>query len=175
MGRFFDCIAALVLRRTHISYDAQAAIELEAMVDVSITDYYNYAITERDTDCSFLLGYKSILIGVLEDIKKCQPISFISTKFHNTICNATIACAINLRKKYNNNHVVLSGGVFENSYLLKNINLGLKQSGFQVFFNKKVPCNDGGLSFGQGCVAASILEEGAYVSRNSNNDNFNTR
>lgn len=174
MGRFFDCIAALVLRRTHISYDAQAAIELENIVDAKIMDYYYFSIDESDKDGSFILGYKSILIGVIEDLRKCQPISLISAKFHNTICKATVACAIRIREKYKMNDIVLSGGVFENSYLLKNINLGLKESGFHVFFNKKVPLNDGGLSFGQASAAVSILEEGTYVSGNSYKANFNT-
>lgn len=174
MGRFFDCIAAIVLRRTHISYDAQAAIELESIVDATITDYYDFSIDESDKDGSFILGYKGILTGVLVDLKKCLPISLISAKFHNTICKATIACATSIKEKYKIDDVVLSGGVFENSYLMKNITLGLKESGFHVFFNKKVPLNDGGLSFGQAAAAVSILEEGAYVSGNSYKDNFNT-
>uniref|UniRef100_UPI002714B986 Kae1-like domain-containing protein n=1 Tax=Anaerotignum sp. TaxID=2039241 RepID=UPI002714B986 len=166
MGRFFDCVAALTLQRNHISYEAQAAIELENMVDITITDEYPFSIFE-ETD-SFILGYESILKGVLADLESQQPISVISTKFHNTICKATVACACKIREKYNVNHVFLSGGVFENSFVLKKIVLGLKETDFHVFFNKKVPLNDGGLSFGQASVAASILEEGAYVSGNSN-------
>lgn len=174
MGRFFDCIAVILLRCTHISYDAQAAIELESIVDATIADYYDFFLNESDEDGAFILGYKSILISILEDLKKGLPSSLISAKFHNTICKATIACANSIKEKYKINDVVLSGGVFENSYLFKNINLGLKEAGFHVFFNKKVPLNDGGLSFGQASSAVSILEEGAYVSGNSYKDNFNT-
>lgn len=174
MGRLFDCIGALVLRRMHISYSAQAAIELESIVDVTVTDYYKFTINESDTDGNLILGYKSILLGVLEDLKKCQPISHISAKFHNTICNATIACVIRLREKYKINCVVLSGGVFENLYLMKNLISGLKTADFLIYVNKKVPLNDGGLSFGQASVATSILEEGAYVSSNSDKNNFDT-
>ena len=173
MGRFFDCIATILLRCTHISYDAQAAIELESIVDAKITDFYNFSIDKSNKD-AFILGYKGILTSVLEDLKKGLHISLISVKFHNTICKATIECANSIKEKYKINDVVLSGGVFENSYLLKNINLGLKELGFNVFFNKKVPLNDGGLSFGQASAAVSILEEEDYVSGNSYKDNFNT-
>lgn len=173
IGRLFDCIASLILHRSHISYEAQAAIELESVVDATINDNYNYSLFEME-DGTLILGYKSILKGVLEDLKNTQPISVISTKFHNTICKATVECSMNIREKYNFNHVFLSGGVFENLYLLKKIMLGLKKSGFHVFFNKKVPLNDGGLSFGQASVAVSILEEGAYVPSNSYKDNFST-
>lgn len=162
MGRFFDCIAALTLQCSHISYEAQAAIELEAMVDATIIDEYYFSIDEME-DGTIILGYQSILKGVLEDLKNQQPSSVISTKFHNTICKATIAIACRIREKFHLDNVFLSGGVFENTYLLKNIVFWLKKAGFQVFFNKKVPLNDAGLSFGQASVAASILEEGAYV------------
>lgn len=173
MGRFFDCVAALILRRDYISYEAQGAIELENIVDITITKEYLFTIFEEDD--SFVLGYQSILKGVLEDLKNRQPISVISTKFHNTISKATVACACRIREKYNLNHVFLSGGVFENSYLLKKIVCGLKESDFHVYFNKKVPLNDGGLSFGQASVAASILKEGAYVPGNSYEDHLSSR
>ncbi|WMI79980.1 carbamoyltransferase HypF [Anaerotignum sp. MB30-C6] len=166
MGRLFDCIAALTLQRSRISYEAQAAMELESVVDATITDEYCFSIFEGD-DGTFIMGYQSILMGVLQDIKNQQPISVISTKFHNTICKATIACACKIRDKFDLNYIFLSGGVFENSYLLKNMVFGLEQWGFHVFFNKKTPLNDGGLSFGQASVAASILEGGDYVSGSS--------
>lgn len=164
MGRLYDCIAALVLHRTHISYDAQGAIELESIVDDKIDDYYNYSIFESTVEGAFILSYKSILKGVLADLKEEKPTAYISTKFHNSICRATVDCAIKIRGKNNVNQVVLSGGVFENSYLLKNIQKGLKESGFIVYYNRRVPINDGGLSFGQAAAAVSILEEVAYVS-----------
>ncbi|MDD4493549.1 MAG: carbamoyltransferase HypF [Eubacteriales bacterium] len=163
MGRLFDCVAALVLHRTYISYDAQAAIELESIIDDTITEHYNYIIYESDAHGAFILGFENIIKGVLTDIKDEKPTALISTKFHNTICKATVACAIKLREKYKLNTVVLSGGVFENSYLLKIMRKELMESGFNVYHNKNVPLNDGGLSFGQAAVAASILEGKAYV------------
>lgn len=170
MGRLFDCVAALLLGCSHISYEAQVAIELESLVDDSITEAYSFIITERAE--VFILGYQSILEGVLEDFRKHEPISVISAKFHNTISRATIEIACKIREKYLLDNVFLGGGVFENTYLLKNIIFELKERNFQVFYNEKVPGNDGGLSFGQAAVAASILEERAYVSGSSNENYF---
>ncbi len=170
MGRFFDCVSALTLQRSHSSYEAQAAIELESVVDETVTEEYDFSIFEGAN--AFILGYQTILQGVLEDLKNQQPIIVISTKFHNTISKATVTCACRIREKAHLDNVFLSGGVFENTYLLKKIVFGLEKCGFHVFYNKKVPPNDGGLSFGQASVAAAILEEGAYVSGNSYEDYF---
>lgn len=170
MGRLFDCVAALLLGCSHISYEAQAAIELESLVDDSITETYSFTITERAG--VFILGYQRILEGVLEDFRNHQPISVISSKFHNTISKATIECACRIREKYLLDNVFLGGGVFENTFLLKNVVSGLRKLGFHVYYNQKVPRNDGGLSFGQAAVAASILEERAYVSGSSNENYF---
>lgn len=63
-------------------------------------------------------------------------------------------------------------GVLENMYLFKTVSLGLKNQGFNVFFNKKSPLNDGGLSFGQASVAAAVLEGRVYVSGNTNKNYF---
>ncbi len=171
MGRLFDCVAALVLHCNHISYDAQAAIELESVVDETISDYYNYIIYESDEESVFILGFENIIKEIMIDIKGGKQIALISTKFHNTICKAAVTCVTKLRVKYEINDVVLSGGVFENSYLFKTLRNELIKSGFHVYYNKQIPLNDGGLSFGQAAAAASILEERAYVSRSSGEDN----
>jgi len=172
MGRLFDCIAALVLHRTHITYDAQAAIELESILDATVTDKYDFSIKESAIDGTLIISYKQIIEGVLTDINEGKATSYISTKFHNTIYKATIVCVIKLRKIYNINDVVLSGGVFENTYLLTITIEELKNQGFNVYYNKQVPLNDGGLSFGQAAVAASILEEEENVPGSTCNDNI---
>lgn len=157
MGRLFDCVAAVLLQRTHITYDAQAAIELEAILDDSISDDYFCPVTLLKEKGPYQIEYKELLRGILADMQKGTPISVISTKFHNTICNTTVQLAVQLSKIYKVNTVVLSGGVFENTYLLKNILAGLKEYSFKVYINKQVPLNDGGLSFGQAAAAASII------------------
>ena len=159
MGRLFDCVAALVLGITQITYDAQAAIVFESILDSAVTDRYTYTLSEREADGVFIIGYGDIIKGVLYDMSNCLLPSYISAKFHNSICEVTVDCVSKISKKNNIHDVVLSGGVFENTYLLTNIVNGLKKQSLNVYFNKKVPINDGGLSFGQAAAAAEIIKE----------------
>jgi hydrogenase maturation protein HypF len=158
MGRFFDCIAAILKIRTHITYDAQGAIELESLIEPFIKD--SYPFTFKESKNCFQIDYKEILNGLLEDLKNMLPLSYISAKFHNSICNLTVASICKLEKIYGLKDVVLSGGVFENRYLLENIYYQLKHKGFNVFFNKQIPINDSGISFGQMAIVEQLLQEG---------------
>lgn len=165
MGRFFDCVAALCGFQTQITYDAQAAIELESIIDKEIYDFYKYSII--DTEDGFVLGYEDILKDILRDIRKQQPKSIISTKFHNTLIEATAECVCKIREETGIKDVVLSGGVFENTYLLERLASKLRNLKFNVYYNRLTPSNDGGISFGQAVTAGSILKENYYVSCSS--------
>lgn len=156
LGRLFDCAAALVLKRMHITYDAQAAIELESVIEPDVTDLYPYSIDEEEEKLE--IGYEEILSDILRDMKDGMTASYISAKFHNAVCEATIDCVCRIRSKYGINDVVLSGGVFENTYLLKTMKRGLKERGFNTYNNMKIPINDGGIAFGQAVTAAHILK-----------------
>lgn len=171
MGRFFDCIATLVFQITKVTYDAQAAIVLENIIDNTVTDMYDYSMNNIDE--RLILDFNNILQGVISDLHNCKPASYISAKFHNTISDATISCVKKIKEKYNINDVVLSGGVFENHYLLSKIYNELRSQGFNVYYNKLVPTNDGGLSFGQAAATVSMLEEDGYVSGCSSKDFIN--
>ncbi|HYE82160.1 MAG TPA: hypothetical protein VEG39_08335 [Clostridia bacterium] len=165
MGRLFDCVSALVMRRTHITYDAQAAIELERAIEPDVTDFYSYSIDEKEEKLE--IGYEEILSGILRDVKDEKTASYISAKFHNTVCEATIEGVCNIRNRCGINNIVLSGGVFENAYLLKNMKRGLKECGFNTYHNMNIPANDGGIAFGQVVAAAQMAKEGNYVSGSS--------
>lgn len=157
MGRLFDCVAALCGFQSKISYDAQAAIELENLIGVKINDFYNYRISE--TLNGLILEYDEIIRGVLSDIKNHQPKSLISTKFHNTLIEATAEFVSKIRANTGLQDVVLSGGVFENTYILERLVCKLRDLEFNVFYNRLTPTNDGGISFGQVASACSFLEE----------------
>ncbi len=157
MGRLFDCIAALIGVRDRITYDAQAAIELEDMAEAGITSCYGYRINTNSEPWE--LDYRDILAGVLADLDCRVPASAISAKFHNTIAAAAADMVLRLREIHKVNDVVLSGGVFENRYLLEDLHRRLKDSGFSVFFNEQIPINDSGISVGQLVIADSILED----------------
>lgn len=157
IGRFFDCIAALIGVKNFITYDAEAAIALENIVDEAVEGYYKYKIKTEDN--IFIIGVKEIIYGVLCDIEDRVNKAVISSKFHNTISKLTCDLVFKLTKIYNISKVVLSGGVFENEHLLKAVYDELSQSGLKVFFNCKIPINDGGISFGQIAAAAAVIKK----------------
>ncbi len=168
IGRLFDCVSALVTKRMYITYDAQAAIELESIIELDATDFYPYSINEKKEKLE--IGYEEILLGILRDMKDGKTASYISAKFHNTVCEASVDCVCKIRDRCGINDIVLSGGVFENAYLLKNIKRQLKDYSFNVYNNMKIPINDAGISFGQVVVAAQMVKEGIYVHGSSGKD-----
>ncbi|MDD4503503.1 MAG: carbamoyltransferase HypF [Clostridiaceae bacterium] len=158
MGRLFDCVATITGIRQYITYDAQGAIELENIIDSTIgTTSYSYRINENNN--VFELDFADIITDLIRD-KKCNVLaSVMSTKFHNTISNASVDMILRLRNKYHINHVVLSGGVFENIYLLESIYKRLTNEGFNVFFNEQIPINDSGISAGQLAIVNEAIRE----------------
>lgn len=155
MGRFFDCVAAILDICHEITYGAQAAIELENIADTSIEDDYPFYIEEQQG--IYQIGYKSIILGVLRDKEKGLFSSIISAKFHNTIGNITIDLVSKISERYFMKDVVLSGGVFENNYLLLYVLKGLKERGLTVYYNHHVPTNDSGISVGQLAIVDAIV------------------
>jgi hydrogenase maturation protein HypF len=158
IGRLFDAVAALIGVRNYITYDGQAAIELENVIKEEIEDSYSWSIEE--VEGAFRIQYKSIFEGIINDLQSHEQVSKISAKFHNSLAEAACELVYRLREKEQINKVVLSGGVFENQYLFKKIYKDLVNKGFQVFYNKQIPINDGGLSFGQLHAASEIIKEG---------------
>lgn len=168
IGRLFDCVSALIMKRMHITYDAQAAIELESVIEPDVEDFYPYSINEKEEKLE--VGYEEIISSVLRDMKDGVTASYISAKFHNTVCEATIDCVCRIRNKCSIDGIVLGGGVFENAYLLKNMKRGLKERGFTTYHSMKIPMNDGGIAFGQAAAAAQMVKEESYVSGSSGKD-----
>ncbi len=156
LGRLYDGVCSILGLRQNINYDGQGAIELENIVEYNTLESYGYLIEKEE---GYIVDHTSIIIDILKDIKNGISISKISGKFHNTIVNITVEMACRLRKDYGINKVVLSGGVFENMYLLENIYELLKEKDFSVFFNESIPTNDSGISLGQIAVADAILSE----------------
>ncbi|MEW9125252.1 MAG: carbamoyltransferase HypF, partial [Thermotaleaceae bacterium] len=158
MGRLFDCVAALLNLRQRITYDAQAAIELENILDPSVKEYYSYHIGEENG--VYQIDYSSILMGILKDIENQVSPSSIAAKFHNALGNVTLEVISRIKERYQINRVVLSGGVFENNYLLTYIINGLTQRNCQIYYHRQVPTNDSGISVGQLGIAAAIEGKG---------------
>lgn len=162
MGRFFDGISSLIGVRDYITYEAEAAIELEnkiySLEDFEIKgDFYSYKIVKKGKcyKISFSKGVKEIL----KDRFSKVDMSLISLKFHNTIAQVTIDICKLIREKYMINEVALSGGVFQNTYLLTKIKNTLISENFKVHTQKNIPTNDGGLALGQLIIANELIEE----------------
>jgi hydrogenase maturation protein HypF len=156
MGRLFDCVSALLGLCSTITYDAQAAIRLEGIADKSVESCYEFYINEENGCLS--IDYSELLRHIIIDIKKGQKASVISGKFHNTIAAATAAVVREVSRIHGTTDVVLSGGCFENLLLLELMLRKLEHQGCKVYFNERLPCNDGGISFGQLAAADRMLK-----------------
>ena len=155
MGRLFDAISSLLSLRDEVHYEGQAAIELEMIADHEVREVYSFHI-QKD-ECPMAIDPVEIIRGVVSDLTKGISPSKISGKFHRTIACLIIETCEAIRSKEGLNRVVLSGGVFQNIFLLSLVTKELKRSGFEVYTHHLVPANDGGISLGQAVVCQMRL------------------
>ena len=149
MGRLFDAAAALAGIRQEVNYEGQAAIEFEALVDPEETGAYPFLIEEEKISTTPLWQ------AMLTDIYANTPQSIISARFHSGIAALSHRLCVALQNTTNCNTVALSGGVWQNKYLLTKTVALLRKDGFTVLLHKQVPTNDGGLALGQLMIAAN--------------------
>jgi len=157
MGRLFDAMANIIGIVDLVTYEGQASIELEAISEMDIEESYTYKVIKRDT---YIIEPYEIIIHAIKDKKKGVSATIIASKFQNTIVNLTVSICTRIRDDSGINGVALSGGVFQNSFLLKKICCNLKQNNFEVYTHKELPSNDGGVAIGQIVVANEIIENG---------------
>lgn len=148
-GRLFDAISSIVGLVDINNYEGQGAIMLENSVVKS--DYeYDFEIIGD------IIYTKEMIRQIVFDIQNGITKNIIASKFHNTLARVILVSSKIIRNNKGINIVVLSGGVFQNMILLEKTMELLKFEGFKVYFNVKVPLNDGGISLGQ---IASALEK----------------
>lgn len=147
-GRFFDAISAMLNICLKNAYEGQAACELsEIVLEEGLDDFYGYEI-QGDVILPTM-----ILQGAMRDISSGVPAAVISTKFHNSIVQMIGELVQRIREERGLDVVVLSGGSFQNRYLLKKARELLQSKGLRVFSNRHVPVNDGGIGLGQALIA----------------------
>ncbi|MEW6401480.1 MAG: carbamoyltransferase HypF [Chloroflexota bacterium] len=151
MGRLFDAAAALAGVRQKVNYEAQAAIEFEALADESERGSYPFG-TDQTT-----IQTRSAVEALIKDVMAGVPISRTSARFHNGLAEMARQVCLRIKAESGLNEVALSGGVWQNMLLLKRTLTLLEASGFTVYVHHQVPTNDGGLSLGQAVIAASKL------------------
>ncbi len=146
MGRLFDCIASMLGLVTEITYEAEAAINLEYIAAHKVCDAYPYTIAQEE---SLVIKIHDLIKSVVDDIARGTTPPVISARFHNTIAFFSLDVAKRLSKMYDVNKVCFSGGVFQNRYLLNLMIDTFQNEGFHVYVHQKLPTNDGCISYGQ--------------------------
>jgi hydrogenase maturation protein HypF len=154
LGRLFDGIAALIGVRQRVKYEGQAAMELEMAIEEDGDTFYPYGIGEDDPHWTFI--HEPIIKGVVKDLQKGLSQGRISAKFHLTLLHMLSEICLRIRKKSGLNTVALSGGVFQNAFLMEGLSRRLHDQDFRVISHSKVPTNDGGISLGQAVIANAL-------------------
>jgi hydrogenase maturation protein HypF len=157
-GRLFDAVSSLIGIRDKVSYEGQAATEMEFLCIPGIKEKYGYNVYKEEE--KFIIEPKRIFIEIINDLERGISREVMATKFHNTVVDFTVNLCDKIRENTNINKVALSGGVFQNQYLTEKVISLLEDDRFEVFIQRKVPPNDGGISLGQAVVAGS--EESVY-------------
>jgi hydrogenase maturation protein HypF len=154
-GRLFDAVAALTGLRQTVSYEGQAALELEmAMCDEDVSAY-SWELLEEDG--RLLVGHAPLIRDVVVDLQSGCETGWISRRFHLTLAEMIADVCGRLRMTSGLEKVVLSGGVFQNRFLTEMSSLLLERAGFTVLRHSLVPPNDGGLALGQAVIAGALL------------------
>jgi hydrogenase maturation protein HypF len=152
-GRLFDAVASLLGIRDTVSYEGQAAIQLEnTMQGTSASGAYPLEVLSAGE--TTIIRTPPLFQAILRDLRQSVPTGVIARRFHDGLISTFLTIAQQIRDAYAIDRVCLSGGTFQNLYLSKNLQQQLESEGFHVFTQSEVPCNDGGLSLGQALIAA---------------------
>jgi len=162
-GRLFDAVSAIIGITNHANYEGQPAIELERALHLYLSErtaesYYCYDFTlDRKAD-GFELDWAPTIKEIIKDVNSGTAPGKISVGFHNSLTKALVQVCMDVRARKRLNTVALSGGCLMNQYLRTKLCQKLEKEGFKVLFHKKIPTNDGSISFGQVIVANQIAE-----------------
>jgi hydrogenase maturation protein HypF len=149
-GRLFDAVAALCGLRASVTYEGQAAAELEARCDPHERGAYPLDVTR-----GCVLDPRATVVAVARDVAAGVPAGVVSARFHRGLADATARACASLAAAHGVGLVVLSGGVFQNARLLAATAARLEAAGLRVLVPERLPPNDGGVSYGQAAVAAA--------------------
>jgi hydrogenase maturation protein HypF len=156
VGRLFDAVSSLLMLRATVNYEAQAAIELEGMCDADEipSKAYEFQIEGEQ------IYAEPVVRKVVDDLLDNVPVAQISARFHESVAQMIVNVAERIRDEHHLSRVALSGGVFQNMWLLARVVQLLRKSQFEVFTHSRVPANDGGISLGQAAIANARINCG---------------
>ena len=149
MGRLFDAVAALCGLRREVTYEGQAAVELEAAACRAGRGAGRYELTLTDP--------RPAIRALVGDLRAGTDVAEVAARFHRSVAAATVAALVAIAGERRLETAVLSGGVFQNRLLLTAVCTGAHAAGLRVLVPQALPANDGGISFGQAAVAAARL------------------
>ena len=153
MGRLFDAVAALCGVRCEVSYEGQAAVELEAQAGAG--DGHVYALPLTDEHGRRVLDPRAAIAAIAGDVAAGVPVATISRRFHEGVAHGTAAACSEAAERHGVDVAVLSGGVFQNRLLLERTSALLAAAGLRTLVPERLPPNDGGIAYGQAAVAAA--------------------
>lgn len=157
MGRLFDAVAALCGFVPVVTYEGQAAIEFAACARRDVSTAYELAVRDDvPGPARWTLDAGTLVAAVLEDLRIGTDVATVSARFHAAVAAATVQALALAADAAGLDTVVLSGGVFQNQRLLEDVSSRARRRGLRVLTPERVPCNDGGISFGQAAIAAVL-------------------
>lgn len=152
IGRLFDGVSAILGLKSVVSYEGQGAILIEKYADFYEDGHYNFILDKNGiTEFNWSPMIKEIVFDMENEVKR----EVICAKFMNTLVRFAVVVAEQIKQDTGCRDVVLSGGVFQNMYLLNKMKNKLVEKGFNVYTHKRVSTNDEGISLGQIAVVAN--------------------
>jgi len=162
MGRLFDTVAALIGIGRRVNYEGQAAVELEQVIDDSTAGVYRIDIIPDpdESGSGYVLDWRPLIVSLAEDLRRGAAKGAMAVRFHRAVVDVCVEICGRLREETDASRVALSGGCWQNVWLLEHAWAALTQAGFTVYGNSQVPANDGGIAYGQAAVAAAKAMKG---------------
>jgi hydrogenase maturation protein HypF len=156
-GRLFDAVAAaLGLGWERLTYEGQAAIELESLASgFMATAGAGYPLATSARHSTMILDAAPLWDALFDDLAQGVARGLIAARFHAGFSAAIVGMGLDLATRQGLGTTALSGGVFQNRFILESVAAGLSAAGLDVLIQRQVPANDGGLALGQVCVAAA--------------------
>lgn len=164
-GRLFDAVSALAGCCCVVNYEGQAAVELEAAIDPAEKGVYPFELDNREAELT--IRVKPTFAAILADLASGISKGKIAAKFHHTVAHIILEVLQLLGVKFSTKQTALSGGVFQNKYLVEYLVPRLQAAGFTVYQHTQLPPGDGGLCLGQAVVASEVMQNVYSDSRQS--------
>jgi hydrogenase maturation protein HypF len=153
-GRLFDAVSAICGIRAEVNYEGQAAAELEGVADPAETLAYDLPIEDERP---LVLDAGAIIRQLVAELGAGAPVAAVAARFHNGLAEVTAEAGARIAEDERLGVVVLSGGVFQNRLLLERTESSFARRGLKTLRPRRLPPNDGGVSYGQAAVAAAQL------------------